>query len=203
MKKINVINNVKNLNVTINESEDGFAILIAEKEEKTLGKATPGSIVTIGKRKYIVLGHAAETTAIYALDNWGDKAFDNNSGDYKTSDARKYLNKDVYKELCDAVGKENIIKHKVNLEADDGSNKGDYCEDFVSLITTANYRRYREYIPNAGFPFWTATRVTTIDKDYSRDVCYVFSRGFVYWGGCGWCGGVRPFCILNSSVSIS
>ena len=104
MKKINVINNVKNLNVTINESEDGFAILIAEKEEKTLGKATPGSIVTIGKRKYIVLGHAAETTAIYALDNWGDKAFDNDSGDYKTSDARKYLNKDVYKELCDAVG---------------------------------------------------------------------------------------------------
>ena len=159
--------------------------------------------MTIGKRKYIVLGHAAETTAIYALDNWGDKAFDNDSGDYKTSDARKYLNKDVYKELCDAVGKENIIKHKVNLEADDGSNKGDYCEDFVSLITTANYRRYREYIPNAGFPFWTATRVTTIDKDYSRDVCYVRSSGIVYWYGCDWCYGVRPFCILNSSVSIS
>lgn len=203
MKKINIINNVKDLNVTINESEDGFAILITEKKEKTLGEATPGSIVTIGKRKYIVLDHTAEDTIIYALDNWGDKEFDNDNGDYKTSEMRKYLNDKVYKELSDAVGRENIIKHKVNLEANDGSNKGDDCEDYVSLITTANYRRYREYIPNAGFPFWTATRVTTIDKDYSRSVCYVDSDGIVRWGDCGWRHGVRPFCILNSSVSIS
>lgn len=201
--KINVTNKVKNLNVTVSESADGFAILIAEKEDKTLGSVAPGNIVTIGKRKYIVLGHAAETTALLDANKIDERVFDDDDGDYETSDVRKYLNDKYYKELCAAVGKDNVIKHKVNLEADDGTNKGAFCEDFVSLITTTNYRRYREHIPAAGYPWWTATRVTTADKDYSRGVCYVGSCGILNWNGCGYRRGVRPFCILNSSISVS
>ena len=201
--KINVTNKVKNLNVTVSESADGFAILIAEKEDKTLGSVAPGNVVTIGKRKYIVLGHAAETTALLDANKIDERVFDDDDGDYETSDVRKYLNDKYYKELCAAVGKDNVIKHKVNLEADDGTNKGAFCEDFVSLITTTNYRRYREHIPAAGYPWWTATRVTTADKDYSRNVCYVYSNGILFWSGCDCRRGVRPFCILNSSISVS
>lgn len=201
--KIDVINKVKNLNVTVSESADGFAILIAKKEDKALGSVAPGNVVTIGKRKYIVLGHAAETTALLDADKIDERAFDDDDGDYETSDVRKYLNDKYYKELCAAVGKDNVIKHKVNLEADDGTNKGAFCEDFVSLITTTNYRRYREHISAAGYPWWTATRVTMADKNYSRGVCCVYSYGVLGWGGCGGRVGVRPFCILNSSISVS
>lgn len=201
--KIDVINKVKNLNVTVSESADGFAILIAKKEDKALGSVAPGNVVTIGKRKYIVLGHAAETTALLDADKIDERAFDDDDGDYETSDVRKYLNDKYYKELCAAVGKDNVIKHKVNLEADDGTNKGAFCEDFVSLITTTNYRRYREHISAAGYPWWTATRVTMADKNYSRGVCCVFSGGFLRWGDCVYRRGVRPFCILNSSISVS
>lgn len=201
--KIDVINKVKNLNVTVSESADGFAILIAKKEDKALGSVAPGNVVTIGKRKYIVLGHAAETTALLDADKIDERAFDDDDGDYETSDVRKYLNDKYYKELCAAVGKDNVIKHKVNLEADDGTNKGAFCEDFVSLITTTNYRRYREHISAAGYPWWTATRVTMADKNYSRCVCVVGSYGFLNWDVCDFRGGVRPFCILNSSISVS
>lgn len=201
--KIDVINKVKNLNVTVSESADGFAILIAKKEDKALGSVAPGNVVTIGKRKYIVLGHAAETTALLDADKIDERAFDDDDGDYETSDVRKYLNDKYYKELCAAVGKDNVIKHKVNLEADDGTNKGAFCEDFVSLITTTNYRRYREHISAAGYPWWTATRVTMADKNYSRGVCCVRSRGVLGWFGCVYRYGVRPFCILNSSISVS
>lgn len=201
--KIDVINKVKNLNVTVSESADGFAILIAKKEDKALGSVAPGNVVTIGKRKYIVLGHAAETTALLDADKIDERAFDDDDGDYETSDVRKYLNDKYYKELCAAVGKDNVIKHKVNLEAYDGTNKGAFCEDFVSLITTTNYRRYREHISAAGYPWWTATRVTMADKDYSRRVCYVDSSGILGWFDCDYRGGVRPFCILNSSISVS
>lgn len=201
--KIDVINKVKNLNVTVSESADGFAILIAKKEDKALGSVAPGNVVTIGKRKYIVLGHAAETTALLDADKIDERAFDDDDGDYETSDVRKYLNDKYYKELCAAVGKDNVIKHKVNLEADDGTNKGAFCEDFVSLITTTNYRRYREHISAAGYPWWTATRVTMADKDYSRFVCFVYSDGILLWGDCYYRVGVRPFCILNSSISVS
>ena len=207
MMKINVANNVKNLNVTVNKSEDGFEILITEKEDnkenKTLGSVAPGNIVTIGKRKYIVLGHGAETTALLDANSIDNRVFDCSCGDYKTSSVRKYINDKYYKELCEEVGKDNVVKHKVNLESDDGTNKGAFCEDFVSLITTANYRRYREHIPAAGYRWWTATRLTTDDKDYSRYVCCINSCGLPNWGVCDFRNGVRPFCILNSSVSVS
>ena len=205
--KINVTNNVKNLNVTVNKSGDSFEILITEKEynkqNKTLGSVAPGDIVTIGRRKYIVLDHETETTTLLASNKIDERVFDDDGGDYKTSDIRKYINDKYYKELCVAVGKDNVIKHKVNLEAEDGTNKGAFCEDFVSLITTTNYRRYREHIPATGYPWWTATRVNTTDKDYSRRICYVSFRGILGWDDCGLVGGVRPFCILNSSISVS
>lgn len=207
MMKINVTNKVKNLNVTVSESGDGVEVLIAEKDEKkenkTLGSVAPGNIVTIGKHKYIVLDHTTETTALLDANKINEREFDDEDGDYETSDVRKYLNDKYYKELCAAVGKDNVIKHKVNLEADDGTNKGAFCEDFVSLITTTNYRHYREHIPAAGYPWWTSTRVTAADKGYSRLVCCVYSSGILHWCGCGYRHGVRPFCILNSSISVS
>ena len=206
--KINVTNKVKNLNVTVDETTDGFEIRITEKKEedqetKTLGSVAPGNIVAIGKRKYIVLDHSTETTALLDADKIDERVFDDNDSNYETSDIRKYLNDTYYKELCAAVGKENVIKHRVDLEAEDGTNKGEFCEDFVSLITIASYRLYRERIPAAGYPWWTATRVTTADKDYYRRVCYVHCSGVLCWSICDGHFGIRPFCILNSSISVS
>lgn len=201
--KVNVVNNVSEVDVTLNETNNGFEIIINKKENKTLGSVAPGNIVDIGKRKYIVLDHTTETTALLDANKIDERAFNDEDGNYETSDIRKYLNDTYYKELCAAVGKENVIKHRVDLEADDGTNKGAFCEDFVSLITTTSYCRYREHIPATGYSWWTATRLTTADKDYSRSVCCANSYGILGWNCCDYHFGVRPFCILNSSISVS
>lgn len=201
--KIKVQNSVPNIKVDISKNEDGsFAILIAEDKRPTLGEAKPGSVVKIGNREYIVLGHAEETTAVITKDFTKEMAF-GQSGDYLTSDVRKYCNGEFYNELVAAVGAENIVKHTVKLVADDGTGKGKTCCDNVSIITTENYRRYREFLKAYGDWWWTATRVTYDDEDYARRVCCVHSCGVLNWNDCGCCYGVRPFCILNSSVLVS
>ena len=199
--EIKVINNVPNIKVTVNQHEDDkFAILLAEDKKSTLGSVKPGSTVKLGNREYIVLGHGAETTAIIAKKFTKTMCF-GNTGDYATSDVRKFCNGEFLNELAVAVGMDNIVEHTVNLIADDGTGKGKTCKDKVSIITTENYRRYRKFLEAYDDWWWTATKVT-YSEGYARDVCYVDSDGILNWGDCGCYLGVRPFCILNSSVSI-
>lgn len=116
---IEVTNNAKNVKVTVNKNADGtFAILVVEDQKRKLGEVKPGSIVTLGKsgRRYIVLGHGAETTALVA-EKFAKKMEYGKNGDYAASDVRKYCTGDFYKELCGDVGAENIVKHTVNLVA--------------------------------------------------------------------------------------
>lgn len=201
---IQVENNVQNVKVAVNEDQDGnISIVLTEEKRLTLGDVERGKVVKIGNREFYVLGHGEETTAVLAKDAVKSMEF-GGDGDWRDSDVRKFCNDEFYKELADAVGAENIFKHTVKLVADDGTGKGLVCKDDVSILTTELYRRYREYLPAMDSSWWTATRVTH-DKDtgYARDVCYVRSSGILDWRDCGYCLGVRPFCILNSSILVS
>lgn len=201
--KVNVINNVPNVEVTLNQSSDGSAILVVkEKIRKTLGQLKPGSIVKLGEREYIVLGHGTDTTAVITKDFVKTMEF-GESNSYQTSKVREYCNTTFYNELVEVVGAKNIFKHKVRLMADDGTNKGIICCDNVSILTTELYRRYRQYLSACGNWWWTATPVSSTIKDYARDICGVGPSGVLGWNGCSCCHGVRPFCILNSSILIS
>ena len=203
--KIDVQNNIANVKVNVNQNSDGSFTIILAKEtagSKTLGSVKPGDTVTIGEREYIVLGHGDGTTAIIAKNPTKSMAF-GKDGNYINSDVRKYCRGEFYEELCDVVDKNNIIPHIVNLVSDDGSHKGALIEDNVSILTCDLYRRYRELLPAIGSVCWTATRVTTLDKDYARSVCVVYSDGVLGWSGCDCSLDVRPFCILNSSVLVS
>ena len=199
--KINVVNNT-GINVKVEKSNDGKSITLYVDEVKkhgSLGDVECGKVVKIGDVKYIVLGHSAETTALITKDFVKEMEFgkDNN---YKASKVRDYLNGPFFDNLADAVGRENVIMHNVNLTADDGTNVGKCCRDHVSLLTTELYRRYRQYLPAYGKWWWLATPVSD-HKDYAGVVCCVPSDGVLCWLGSGFCRGVRPFCILNSSIS--
>ena len=202
--KINVKNNLPNdVEVKVTQTFDGsVSIIISEAKNRILGDTKPGDVVKIGDREYIVLEHKDGKTAVTTKDSVTKMEF-GNSYDYKKSEIRKYVTETFYAELCNVVGKENIYSHKLNLMCDDGSNKNDYIEDFVSVLTTEEYRRYRELIPTYEEWWWTATAVTVLDKNYSRFVCCVDSNGLVHCYDGGYAIGVRPFCILDSSVSIS
>ena len=201
--KIEVQNNIPGVNVSVNQNADGsFTILLAEMASKTLGSVKPGDTVTIGEREYIVLGHENGITAIIAKTPTKSMVF-GKDGNYAKSDVRAYCNGEFYEELCKVVGEYNVLPHTVNLVSDDGSNKGATVTDYISILTCDLYRRYREFLSAIDFACWTATRVTTLDKDYARSVCIVDHGGILGWDDCGYFGWVRPFCILNSSVLVS
>lgn len=201
--EIEVKNNIPGIKVDVNHNTDGsVSILLKQVQDKMLGSVKPGDTVTIGACEYIVLSHDKDTTAIISKKPTKSMAF-GSDGDYTKSDVRTYCNREFYKELCKAVGKHNIIPHTVNLVSNDGSNKGATVKDNVSILTCDLYRRYREFLPAIGSACWTATRVTTLDKEYARDVCVVRANGILSWDDCVCSVGVRPFCILNSSVLVS
>ena len=178
--------------------DDSVAIPMTDDSD-ALGRVICGSAIEIGDRSYIVLEHRNDgTTAVITKDFWKDMEFDNDSGDYAKSAVRTALNNEFYNEVANAVGVESIIEHEVNLTADDGTNKGVVCRDNVSLLTTDLYRKYRDFLPAYGSWWWTATPYST---EFPRGVCYVDDDGTLSWDGCNYSRGVRPFLILDSSVS--
>ena len=208
--KINLINNLPdNINVKVLQ-DDGICSLIIDDtneekkaiETRTLGDCGLGEFVKLGDREYVVLGHDVDTTALITNRSATVMSYGSNSN-YINSPVREFCNGEFYEELADVVGRENIVPHKVNLMCDDGTNKGMYCEDNVSILTADNYRRYREYITAEDKSSWTATGVSTICENATDNVCIVGTSGTIsnvpFWYN----SGVRPFCILNSSVIIS
>lgn len=201
--KIEVQNNIPGVKVSVNQNADGsFAVLLVQMEGKTLGSVKPGETATIGNREYIVLSHENGITAIVTKEPTKAMAF-GGDGNYAKSNVRTYCNGEFYEELCKVVGEYNVLPHTVDLISDDGSNKGATVTDNVSILTNDLYRRYRELLPAIGSSWWTATRVTTLDKYYASDVCVARSSGILCWDDCGCSHGVRPFCYLNSSVLVS
>lgn len=202
--QIQIKNEFPNAKVDVKEHGNGdITVTISEQQRRTLGEIKPGSVVKLGDREFYVLEHSATTTAVLAKDSVKTMGF-GGGGDYAKSDVRRYLNDTFYKELAKAVGANKIVEHTVKLIADDGTGKKMGVRDNVSLLTTDLYRRYREYLPAMGSPWWTATRVTHDESTgYARRVCCVLSDGVLSWGGCDCSYGVRPFCVLDSSIFVS
>lgn len=145
MKLVKVTNNIPDAEISINQNEDGsFSILLKENNKRALGSIKPGDTVKLGNREFIVLNHCVGATAVITKEFAKKMKFGKN-GNYKESDIRKYCNGEFYNELVDAVGKNNILPHTVNLIADDGTGEGKICTDNVSILTTENYRRYRKF----------------------------------------------------------
>ncbi len=126
--------------------------------------------------------------------------FDDSSNDWRSSGLRKYLNGEFLKKISDEVGEENIVKFERDLLSLDGQTEYEKCEDFISLLTVDEYRKYRSLIPNEEKWWWIITPWSTPCNDYEYPVAVVASSGnfsLRYYYGIS---GVRPFCIFSSSI---
>jgi hypothetical protein len=133
-------------------------------------------------------------------DSLGDKKFDENSSDWNESSLREYLNNEFYEKIAREVGRENIISSKRNLLSLDGQTEYGESDDFVSLLTVDEYRKYRKLIPNTGDWWWLVTPWSTPCNEYSKTVAVVSPSGRIYRNFCNFNRGVRPFCIFSSSI---
>lgn len=136
-------------------------------------------------------------------DSLGDKIFDNNSNNWDKSSLRSYLHTEFYKKVAKEIGEDNIFAFKRDLLSLDGQEEYGETDDFVSLLTVDEYRKYRKLIPNTNKWWWLITPLSTSCNNYESTVTAVSPSGC--FGSCGriHCGdnnGVRPVCIFSSSI---
>lgn len=189
----------KTLEARVTELENKIKELTGEKRVKISKKLGIGDtfkvadlewkILDITENGYVCIGEKLPNNMTFGSNN-----------DWKSSKIRKYLNGDFYKKLADEVGEENIIEFERNLLSLDGQTEYGMCEDFVSIISLDEYRKYRTLLPNGNYYWWTLTPDSTKcngDETYIRVVC---PSGNIIRNYCDCHLGVRPFCIFSSSI---
>ena len=196
--ELKIVNNIPNAKITMDKTDDNTIIIPIDKQTSLLGDVPLGATIKIGGREYIVLDHSKDTTAVITKDLWKDMEFDNDSGDYAESAVRNALNTEFYNEVSSEIGDENIITHEVDTTRYRNDGIHSSCRDKVSLLTVDLYCRYSKFLPACGSWWWTATPYRT---EFPRNVCCVNGGGTLCWRNCDFSRGVRPFLILDSSVS--
>lgn len=141
-----------------------------------------------------------DTGYMCLAESIGNRKFDSDDNNWKTSDLRNYLNKEFLEKIEEEIGKGNVLEFERNLLSLDGQTEYGTCIDKVSLLTVDEYRKYRKYIPNADKWWWLITPWSTPCNDYSSTVAVVSPSGGVINYGCSSDGGVRPFCIFSPSI---
>ena len=160
----------------------------------------------IGDEVFIVLEQGGSGTKViskefaYINRDFGD------CSDWKKSPIRTLLNGDYYNKIAKLVGASNIISMERDLTSLDGLDDYGTCNDKISLLSASEYAKYHKILglkSNYSDWWWTITPTSTPSNAYSRSVCCVDCNSILSWGGCDYCGGVRPFLNLEPSIWVS
>ena len=179
--------------------------IVADKPDRKLADVPVGETFKVGDLEFIVLEHTSTGTNVILEDFWKIDKFDDETSNYANSRIRNKLNFVFYSKLVDAIGKENILAHTVDLTTDDGRRDYGSVEDNISLLTCDMYRKYvtilDKYNPKKGW--WLATSYSTVSNGYDFIVRCVTGNGSLDHYDCYNRLGVRPFCILKSNIFVS
>lgn len=120
-----------------------------------------------------------------------------NWNNYRTSNVRGILS-----DMANAVfDRKSLLRHNVDLVADNGDRAYGTVQDFVFILTCDEYRKYRDYIPRYDSWIWTATPWYCGDKDsgtgFAGHVRRVTTYGQLYDSRTDISGAAAPACILN------
>ena len=205
--KVNVINKVKKeINVTINDVEDGVEIIIdnmtsmVQLSELKLWDVFYDSdgdswVVTD------IFDDSMEVTKAHLLQKTMSFGKSNN---YAESNCRKFLNTEYIKDVERKFGEENVLKHSVDLTSMDGFTDYGTVEDMVSIRTFDQYRKQAPHFELENIVEWFATPNQTPKRNDTSCVQVVGGGGGVGYCGCNWGGdGVRPVLHLKSSIFVS
>lgn len=125
------------------------------------------------------------------------------NNDLRSSHILKRLQEEFLPKLMVAVGEENVLTFKTDLTTLDGLKPYEDMESKVSLVTMDFYRANAEifgkYKPDSWW--WLATPESAQPNDAPNWILCVSPSGFL--GSRHYDSidiGVRPFCILNSSI---
>lgn len=125
---------------------------------------------------------------------WQKLPFDvDNYNDWKESSLRKVLNK----EFLSKLNKNHFVMQTSDLIADNGDRKYGTCEDYVTILSCDQYRKYRDLVPHYPEWMWTLTPWSCCSGD-GNGVRGVNPAGYIYSSSAYYGYGVAPTCIFSS-----
>lgn len=162
-------------------------------------KLRPGEEFVYNGIRFICLDVIDGNYLAITADCLCEKRFNDNYNDgcnnWKTSTLRRFLNEDVLEEHFDA---KHLIKQTSDLTADNGDKAYGTCEDYITLLTCDQYRKYRDYVPLFEECMWTLTP-WRCDPGYARYVRHVYPTGAINYDNANDSLGLAPVCLFNSN----
>ena len=174
------------------------------KTTKTLSEIESGKLFEVAGIEFIKFADQNGQTVAVAKDVLFSSEFGKNNN-FATSEVKHALEKKILSKLEKAIGSENIIEHEVDLLSLDGDDKWGKIKCKISIPTfdfyRANVKIFDKHKPDKWW--WLATPDTTSAHYNDNWIRGVAPAGGVDNGDCNRGGGVRPFLIFNSSISVS
>lgn len=162
-------------------------------------KLRPGEEFVYNGIRFICLDVIDGNYLAITADCLCEKRFNDNYNDgcnnWKTSTLRRFLNEDVLEEHFDA---KHLIKQTSDLTADNGDKAYGTCEDYITLLTCDQYRKYRDYVPLFEECMWTLTP-WRCDSGSASDVRDVYPAGAIGNHDANNRYGLAPVCLFNSN----
>ena len=145
-----------------------------------------------GKEVYGSEAAFAVTAEIIKTMEFAEK-YEDGCNNWKTSKVRDWLNDEF---LSMHVSKEDLIPQTSDLTADNGDDAYGTCEDYVTLLSCVQYRKYRKLMPKYDDWVWTVTPWTCHSANAS-DVRYINPSGGLNNYNATYGIGVAPACLFN------
>ena len=125
---------------------------------------------------------------------WQELPFDiDNKNNWKESSLRRVLNG----EFLDKLNKKHLVKQTSDLIADNGDKAYGTSEDYVTILSCDQYRKYRELVPLFDEWMWTLTP-WSCSCGNSSSVRGVSPDGIISGYGAYGGIGVAPACLFSS-----
>lgn len=172
-----------------------------EQLKEKYQKPEIGKTIEVAGIKWLVLDKLEKGYLVISDEFYGkSREFDTDCNNWDSSDLRQELNTELRRKIEEAVGEGGLLKFTRDLLSMDGQTEYGSCEDYVSLISVDEYRKYRKLLPNTGEWWWTLTPDSTKCNDDTSYIRVVSPSGVIYVNN--YCGsnGVRPVCIFSSSI---
>lgn len=172
-----------------------------EQLKEKYQKPEIGKTIEVAGIKWLVLDKLEKGYLVISDEFYGkSREFDTDCNNWDSSDLRQELNTELRRKIEEAVGEGGLLKFTRDLLSMDGQTEYGSCEDYVSLISVDEYRKYRKLLPNTGEWWWTLTPDSTKCNDDTSYIRIVSPSGRIGSGNCGNSNGVRPVCIFSSSI---
>lgn len=172
-----------------------------EQLKEKYQKPEIGKTIEVAGIKWLVLDKLEKGYLVISDEFYGkSREFDTDCNNWDSSDLRQELNTELRRKIEEAVGEGGLLKFTRDLLSMDGQTEYGSCEDYVSLISVDEYRKYRKLLPNTGEWWWTLTPDSTKCNDDTSYILVVSPSGGIYGNSYYGRHGVRPFCIFSSSI---